>query len=223
MTLQVIPPELVQPSAGSTDKKPFDSLELLPNKLASGESVEVRLLGNYGTGHMSFVYRCPIEEKQADGTLRFAGYDFSADFNGFPNAARATDWSSPTREKLDEKVRPKRCLCALVYNYTTERVEVALIEQRAIRDSLVEVLSDEDYTFDDNDIATFTLKLGRQGEGLETSYSALPKSGKKPEASVVKAFAAVRDTSAMSLLLEGKHPLRKPKAEFETDTSDSEF
>lgn len=154
-------------------------MKLLPNKLASGESVEVRLLGNYSTGHMSFIYRCPVEEKQADGTLRFAGYDFSADYNDFSNAARGTDWSSPTREKLDETVKPKRSLCALVYNYTNDRVEVALIEQRAIRDSLVEVLSDEDYSFDDNDIANFTLKLVRQGEGLETSYSALPKAGKR--------------------------------------------
>ena len=198
-------------------------MKLLPNKLASGESVEVRLLGNYSTGHMSFIYCCPVEEKQADGTLRFAGYDFSADYNGFSNAARATDWSSPTREKLNETVKPKRYLCALVYNYTNERVEVALIEQRAIRDSLVEVLSDEDYSFDDNDIANFTLKLGRQGEGLETSYSALPEAGKKAEAKVIKAFDVVRDDSAMSLLLEGMHPLRKPAAEFSTDNSESEF
>lgn len=222
--MQILPPDLsTNESASSSDKKPFQSLEFLPNKLASGQSVEVRLLGTYETDHIAYLWRCPVEERQPDGTLRFAGYDFSTSYEGFPNAARATDWSSPTREKLDEKVKPKRCLACLVYNYANDRVEVALFEQKAIRDGIVEVLTDEDYSFDSEGIANFTLKVGRQGEKLDTSYSILPKSGKKVEAKVAAAFEAVKDTAKMSDLVNGRHPLRKP-AEFSSAASnDAEF
>ena len=222
--MQILPPDLsTNESANTSAKKPFDSFEFLPNKLASGESTEVRLLGTYSSGHISYLWRCPVEERQPDGTLRFAGYDFSTDYNGFPNAARATDWASPTREKLDEKVKPKRCLACLIYNYSSDRIEVALFEQKAIRDALVEVLSDEDYSFDSEGIADFTLKIGRQGEKLDTSYSALPKAGKKVEAKVAAAFEAVKETAQMSHLLEGRHPLRKPAAEFVSTVVSEEF
>lgn len=220
-TLQIMPPDLMTGGATKgTDKKPFDSMEFLPNKLTSGESNEVRLLGTYDSGHIEYCFRCPTEEKQGDGTLRFSGYGYSKDYNGFPDAARATDWASPDRRKLDEQVKPKRCLAVLLYNYTTDRVEVGVFEQKSIRDAIVEICGDEDYSWDDNSIATFTMKVGRQGEGLETSYSCLPKAGKKVEAKVIKAFNAVKETSQMSLLLEGKHPLRKPAAEFSSDSSD---
>ena len=60
----------------STENKSFDTQESSPSKLADGEAVELRLLGNYSTGHMDFVFRCPVEERQPDGTLRFAGCDY---------------------------------------------------------------------------------------------------------------------------------------------------
>ena len=71
-TLQIVPPEMLgEGQKQSTEKKAFDTQEFSPSKLADGEVVELRLLGNYSTGHMDFVFRCPVEERQPDGTLRF--------------------------------------------------------------------------------------------------------------------------------------------------------
>ena len=224
-TLTILPPGLTSEfTLASSEKKAFDSLEFLPNKIESGGSEEIRLLGTFSTGHMLAPWRCGVEEKQPDGTLRFAGFDYSNDYEGFPNAARMTDWAKPDRPKIDgEHVKPKRALCALVYSYSRQRVELAVIEQRSLRDGLVEILNDEDFAFDSADIANFVLKIGKQGSGLETSYSILPKP-RKVEAAVAKAFEEVRETAMVADLLEGRHPLNKPKAEFKSDASaDGEF
>ena len=117
---------------------------------------------------------------------------------------------------------PKRCLVALVYNYCSDRVKVALFEQRGLRQALVDTLGDALYGFDKVGIANFTMKISRKGNGLETSYSLLPKAGKDAAAKERNAFAAVRETSQAALLLEGKHPLRKP-TEFSSNAGELEF
>ena len=95
-------------------------------------------------------------------------------------------------------------------------------EQKSLKDSLVEILGDaDDFTFNDDGIAEFVLKIKKQGSGLETQYSMLPKV-KKVEAEVKEAFDAVRDTAKVEKLLKGQHPLRTPKAEF-SSSSDTEF
>ena len=220
--MQILPPDIQsqQNRKGSSDsKKPFDSQEFLPNKLESGTSEEFRLLGHFGSGHILAPWRCPVEEKQANGSLRFAGYSYSNNYDGFPDAARQTDWSKPDRPKIEgEFVKPKRALLALVWSYERERVEVLIAEQRSVKDGLVEILSDPDFSFDDDGIATFSFKVSKNGAGLDTVYSLLPKS--KPATKAIKAaFDAVKDTAKMELYLEGKHPLLRP-TEFSSETSE---
>ena len=94
-----------------------------------------------------------------------------------------------------------------------------MIEQREIKDSLVEVLSDGDFGFDDDDISNFVVKIGKQGAGLETQYSLMPKP-RKVEAEVKAAFAEIRDTAKVEKLLKGQHPLLQPKAEFNSESSE---
>jgi len=222
MPLTIIPPGLTTDSSstGTSEKKPFDSQEFLPNKLTSGSSEEFRLLGHFGTGQMIAPWRCAVEEKQPDGTLRFAGYDYSSDYESFPNAARQTDWTTPDRAKIEGVfVKPKRALCAIVWSYERSRVELAVIEQRSIKDSLAEVLQDADFGFDDNDISNFVVKIGKQGAGLETSYSLMPKP-RKVEAEVSAAFAEIKETAKVEKLLAGGHPLLQPRAEFNSESSE---
>lgn len=219
---QIMPPELTQASGGSTQKKPFNTQEFLANKLAAGESAELRMLGTYDDGLITYYYRCALEERQPDGSLKFAGYGYN-DQPDFPDAARQTDWTSADKRKLEEKVKPQRCLCFLAWNYATDQLEVALFDKKSLREALVEILSDEDYSFDSEGIANFTMKVSRQGEGIDTAYSLLPKAGKQVEAKVAKAFAEVKETAKMSHLLAGRHPLRKPAAEFLSASASSEF
>ena len=217
-----MPPEMLANTASGTGaKKEFETFELLPNKLESGTSEEVRLLGTYQTGQMLCPWRAPVEEKLPDGTLKFAGYDFSMSFDGFERLARATDWTSPDRRKIDDEFcKPKRALCAIVYSYAREQVELLVMEQRSLKEGLVEILSDaDDFTFNEETlIADFVLKISKSGTGLDTTYSILPKP-RKTEAKVKEAFAAVRETAKVEKLLIGQHPIRQPKAEFSTDSS----
>ena len=96
------------------------------------------------------------------------------------------------------------------------------MEQRSLKDSLVEILGDaDDFSFSDDGIAEFVLKISKSGSGLETTYSMLPKP-RKVEAKVKEAFEAVKETATMDKLLKGQHPLRQPKASFSSEES-SEF
>ena len=222
MPLEILPPELTATKASSTEKKPYDSHELLPSKIESGSSEEFRLLGTYATGHMLAPWRCAVEIKQPDGSLRFGGYDYSTNYEGFPDRARQTDWSTPERRKIeDEFVKPKRAFCALIWSYERDRVEVLVAEQGAIKSGIVEVLSDEDFSFD-NDIADFVLKISKQGQKLETTYSLMPKP-RKIEAKVKAAFGEVKDTATMDTLLRGSHPLLQPTQFSSNPAGDTEF
>jgi len=221
-----MPPEMLAANAsGAGAKKEFQSFELLPNKLESGTSEEVRMLGTYESGHILCPWRAPVEDKQPDGSLKFGGYDFGMSYEGFPNIARQTDWSTPDRRKIDDEFcKPKRALCAIVYSYARNQVELLVMEQRSLKDGLVEILGEgEDFTFDEDTlIADFVLKISKSGTGLDTTYSILPKP-RKTEAKVKEAFAAVRETAKVEKLLIGQHPIRQPKAEFTTATDDTEF
>ena len=225
--MQVMPPELVtSESAQGGAKKEFQSMELLPNKLESGTSEEVRLLGVFSSGHMLAPWRAAVEEKQPDGTLRFAGYDFSMSYEGFDGLARQTDWSTPDRKKIEgEFVKPKRALCAIIWSYERKQVELLVMEQKSLKDSLTEILNEgDDFSFDEDTlIANFVLKISKSGQGIDTNYSLLPKP-RKIEAEVKKAFDAVRETAKVEKLLIGQHPIRQPRPEFSsTAGGDAEF
>ncbi len=209
--MQILPPELLQTkSAKSKDK--YDRLEFLPNKLESGTSETFRLLGTYESGHIRAPWRCPVEVPDDNGELRFGGYRYSNEEEGFPNAARLVNWSSPEREKIDGQfTKPKRALCALGYSYERDRIEVMIIEQRKLKDDFAEFLADEDYCFDEDGLAEFVIKISKQGAGIDTSYSSLPKP-RKVEDEVRKAFLQIKESAKMDLLLQNQNPLEAVEA-----------
>ena len=66
------------------------------------------------------------------------------------------------------------------------------------------MLPDFDFSFD-SDIADFMLKISKQIQKLETTYSLMPKL-RKIETKVKVEFAEVKGTAVMDILLCGPHP-----------------
>ena len=230
MSLKILPPELLETS-GDTSKKSngkFDSHEFFPSSLADGQSELFRPAGVFSTDNAALYYRWP-QEQMVNGQLSFAGFGYQQDWPGdpAPDAAREVDWSNPARPKIEGSfVRPKRALVWTMISQERNRVELLILEQRSIKDALVDIIGEsDDYTFADNGLANFMIKITRKGTGLDTSYSVLPKL-QKPSKAEVAMFEEVANTAKVSKLLQGQHPMFAPKAEFSSATAvaeDSEF
>ena len=87
-----------------------------------------------------------------------------------------------------------------------DRLEVLFIEQKSLREQLTEILQEvEDYTWTEDGLANFSIKIGRKGTGLETSYSILPKVRKVP-AKIASEWASQKDSIWLPNFFEGKDP-----------------
>ena len=207
MTLQVLPPELLEtPKDRIETKEPQPYWK--PSSLKDGESEEFRLLGCYETGHAIVGWQYASEARGDNGDLRFNGYVVTRTHPGQPDdLARETDWSKPDRPKIDGTyVKPRRFLAWVATSAARGRLEVLFIEQKSLREQLTEILQeDEDYTWTDEGLANFSIKISRKGTGLETTYSILPKVRKVP-AKIVSEWEANRDSIWLPNFFEGKDP-----------------
>ena len=207
MTLQVLPPELLEaPKDRIETKEPQPYWK--PSSLKDGESEEFRLLGCYETGHAIMGWQYASEARGNDGELKFNGYVVTRTHPGSPDdIARETDWSKPDRPKIDGSyVKPRRFLAWVGTSAARSRMEVLFIEQKSLRDQLTEILQEiEDYTWTDEGLANFSIKITRKGAGLETSYSILPKVRKVPE-KIAKEWETTRDNIWLPNFFEGKDP-----------------
>jgi hypothetical protein len=177
MTLQVLPPELLESQDRIETKEPQPYWK--PSSLKDGESEEFRLLGCYETGHaiMGWQYASEIQDPKT-GDLRFNGYVVTRSHPGQPaDLARETDWSKAERPKIDGTfVKPRRFLAWVATSASRGRLEVLFIEQKTLREQLSEILQEvEDYTWTEDGLANFSIKISKKGAGLETKYSILPK------------------------------------------------
>ena len=148
------------------------------------------------------------EARGSDGELRFNGYVVTRTHPGTPDdIARETDWSKPDRPKIDGSfVKPRRFLAWVATSAARGRLEVLFIEQKSLREQLTEILQeDEDYTWTDEGLANFSIKISRKGTGLETTYSILPKVRKVP-AKVAEEWKTNRDSIWLPNFFEGKDP-----------------
>ena len=183
MTLQVLPPEMLEAPKDKIETK--ENLYWKPSSLKDGESEEFRLLGCYETGHSVVGWQYASECRDAKtGDLRFNGYVVTRSHPGTPDdLARETDWSKPDRPKIDGSfVKPRRFLAWVATSAARGRLEVLFIEQKSLRDQLTEILQEiEDYTWTEDGLANFSIKISRKGTGLETTYSILPKVRKVPD------------------------------------------
>ena len=207
MSLQVLPPELLEaPKDKIETKEPQPYFK--PSSLKDGESEEFRLLGCYETGHAIMGWQYASEARGNDGELRFNGYVVTRTHPGQPDdIARETDWSKPDRPKIDGSfVKPRRFLAWVATSAARGRLEVLFIEQKSLREQLTEILQeDEDYTWTDEGLANFSIKISRKGTGLETTYSILPKVRKVP-AKIISEWETSRDSIWLPNFFEGKDP-----------------
>ena len=179
-----------------------------PSSLKDGESEEFRLLGCYETGHAVVGWQYASEKPGPDGELKFAGYVVTRTHPGNPDdIARETDWSKPDRPKIDGSfVKPRRFLAWVATSAARGRLEVLFIEQKSLREQLTEILQEvEDYTWTEDGLANFSIKISRKGAGLETSYSILPKVRKVP-AKIASEWASQKETIWLPNFFEGKDP-----------------
>ena len=179
-----------------------------PSSLKDGESEEFRLLGCYETGHAVVGWQYPSEKPGPDGQLKFAGYVVTRSHPGQPDdIARETDWAKPDRPKIDgTSVKPRRFLAWVATSAARGRLEVLFIEQKSLREQLTEILQEvEDYTWTEDGLANFSIKISRKGAGLETTYSILPKVRKVP-AKIASEWASQKETIWLPNFFEGKDP-----------------
>ena len=179
-----------------------------PSSLKDGESEEFRLLGCYETGHAIMGWQYASEKAGPDGELKFNGYVVTRTHPGQPaDIARETDWSKADRPKIDGTyVKPRRFLAWVATSAARGRLEVLFIEQKSLREQLTEILQEiEDYTWTDDGLANFSIKISRKGTGLETSYSILPKVRKVP-AKIASEWASQKDSIWLPNFFEGKDP-----------------
>ena len=142
------------------------------------------------------------------GDLRFNGYVVTRTHPGQPDdIARETDWSKPDRPKIDGTyVKPRRFLAWVATSAARGRLEVLFIEQKSLREQLTEILQEiEDYTWTEEGLANFSIKISRKGAGLETTYSILPKVRKVPE-KIKKEWASQKESIWLPNFFEGKDP-----------------
>ena len=226
MSLEILPPELLANSEDTSKKSDgkFDSKEFFPSSLADGQSELFRPAGVFSTDGAGLYYRWP-QEQMVNGQLSFAGFGYQQSWPGdpAPDAAREVDWSNPARPKIEGSyVRPKRALVWTMVSQERNRVELCIFEQRSIKDAIVEIIGEaDDYTFAENGLANFLIKITRKGTGLDTSYSVLPKL-QKPSKTEVDLYAEVVDSAKVSKLLVGQHPMFAPKAEFVSSGTEEE-
>ena len=207
--MDILPPELLGESL------PKDKIETKepdaywkPSSLKDGESEEFRLLGCYETGHAVMGWQYPCEVADDKGELRFNGFVVTRTYPKDPtDIARETDWSKPDRPKIDGVfAKPRKFLAWVATSASRSRLEVLFIEQRGLRDQLTEILQEaEDYTWTEEGLANFSIKISRKGTGLETSYSILPKVRKVP-AKIQDQWKSQRDSIWLPNFFEGKNP-----------------
>tara|TARA_B100000085_G_C18513719_1_gene500771 strand:- start:380 stop:1117 length:738 start_codon:yes stop_codon:yes gene_type:complete len=214
MSLQVLPPELLEQNKDRIEtKEPQPYWK--PSSLKDGESEEFRLLGCYETGHAIMGWQYASETPGPDGELKFNGYVVTRSHPGTPSdLARETDWSKADRPKIDGSyVKPRRFLAWVATSAARSRLEVLFIEQKSLRDQLTEVLQEiEDYTWTDDGLANFSIKITRKGSGLETSYSILPKVRKVPD-KIKAQWAKEKESIWLPNFFEGKDPFDGKQAE----------
>jgi len=207
MTLQILPPEMLEaPTEKIETREPQPYFK--PSSLKDGESEEFRLLGCYETGHAVTGWQYASEKPGPDGQLKFAGYVVTRSHPGSPSdIARETDWAKPDRPKIDgTSVKPRRFLAWVATSAARGRLEVLFIEQKSLREQLTEILQEvEDYTWTEDGLANFSIKISRKGAGLETTYSILPKVRKVP-AKIASEWASQKDSIWLPNFFEGKDP-----------------
>jgi hypothetical protein len=147
--------------------------------LKSGEKVKVRVLSDFITGKSVW--------GDKDGKRIITRRKI-----GEPIPTGLIGWNQMT----GKPERIKQFVAAIVWNYSTEQVEILETDKATIIGQIFDIEANEDW----GDSKGFDLTISRSGEGMETKYSILPSNQ--------KAFKCPEDWSGVNLnaLFDGTDP-----------------
>lgn len=205
MALQILPPDISEDKISTKEPQAYWK----PSSLGDGESEEFRLHGCYGTGHAVTGWQYASEVKDSStGETRFNGYVITRSYpDNATDLARETDWSHPDRPKIEGTfVKPKRFLAWVASSASRGRLEILFIEQKSLREQLTDVLKEvDDFTWTNEGLANFSIKITRKGVKLETSYQILAKIRPVSDA-IKKQWDEQKETIWLPNFFEGKDP-----------------
>ena len=64
MTFTILPPELLQEPQDTAKKSSnkFNTMQFFPNSLSDRQSILLRPMGTFASGHLALSYRWPVEQ-----------------------------------------------------------------------------------------------------------------------------------------------------------------
>jgi hypothetical protein len=118
------------------------------------------------------------------------GYVYWTEENGSTKPVRSEHYPKTTpdiRVRDGKADRVKHFWAFTIWNYKTQKIEVAEITQRTIQDAIIGLVEDPDWA----DVQNFDLKITKTGDALDTVYGVIgsPKHG-SPAPEILAALAA---------------------------------
>ena len=120
------------------------------------------------------------------------------DSDGKRQPHRSVD--KPPAGKFKEK--PKHFWAFLVWNHEAECVQIYEVVQRGIQDALRELINDPDW----GDLKRYDVAIQRDGEGLDTSYTVMPKPKSELAAAAVEVIKENIPRINLAALYTGDDP-----------------
>ncbi|RMD71464.1 MAG: hypothetical protein D6822_02845 [Cyanobacteria bacterium J149] len=120
-----------------------------------------------------------------------------------PMRARLTERPKDSELPLDEngeKTKLKIFLALPVWNYAENQVQILEITQTSIRKALAALEADSDW----GDPTQYDLKIVKEGEGRETTYSVAPTPHKKLDKNILEVYK--NTTINLEALFDGDNP-----------------
>jgi hypothetical protein len=142
MTLQVLPPELLEQTdrIEKVEEKPYWK----PSSLKDGESEEFRLLGCYETGHaiMGWQYASECQIPRLVIFVSMASLLLVLILvTPMTSLEKPTGLNQTDQRLMEALSRPRRFLAWVATSAARGRLEVLFIEQKSLREQLTEILT----------------------------------------------------------------------------------
>lgn len=162
--MSILPSNYVPSNEFDPEAPSAPSRYIKPSSIKPGQTLTLRLCGTYGSGHVIAGYSYFNMEGRP---RRFPTFpkdyldDIGLTFEGKKNGT-------------GEKATPIYFLSWACLVKGDEEFKIIDITQRKLREAIEAVLAMEDYTIEDGEPANFFLTITRQGEKLDTTYTAIP-------------------------------------------------
>ena len=134
------------------------------------------------------------------GTAVFGWEGWVEDEEGKPSPRRFPMSEKPTNGLFRDKI--KHFFAFLAWNCDESCLQICHVTQRGVQDSLKDFIKDADW----GDLKNYDVVIDRQGEGLETSYSCIPKPKSPLDAEAVAVIAEELPKVNLAALFTNEDP-----------------